>query len=128
MQTTLNVFDAVMDRILFVKRAAGSELAAQEQAAKNAFGASLLFSGIRCTLQYAFLPFILPLIGIAAAATLPLMLVINLLAIVSLVLSLRRFWQIRYAHRWQYLFVALVTLLVLAAFLVSDIQLMGAAG
>lgn len=115
-------FDRVMDRILFVKPSGDAEPAPQAETAQNALGLSLLFSGIRCTLQYAVLPFILPFVGLAADAALPVLLTLNVVAMLSVVLSLRRFWQIRYAHRWSYLFVAIVALSFLTLFLWMDVQ------
>jgi hypothetical protein len=57
----------------------------------------------------------------------PLMLAINVLAIVSVFFSLRRFWQIGYQYRWQYLVIALAVLAVLALFMVLDFRTMLAA-
>ena len=86
-----------------------------------------MFSGARCILQYALLPFLLPLIGVAAEAATPLLLLINLLAIVSITLSLRRFWAIGYKHRWSYLAVASAALTLLIAFTIYDIAQLGRA-
>jgi len=90
--------------------------------AERAFSFSLIFSGVRCILQYTVLPFLLPLLGIATKAALPVMLAINILAILSIFYSLRRFWQIGYPHRWQYLGVALTALLILTAFTILDVR------
>lgn len=90
------------------------------QRAERAFRFSLVFSGVRCTLQYAILPFVLPLIGIASDAATPIMLAVNIAAIVSIIFSLRRFWQVDYRYKWQYLGVALVALCLLVAFIALD--------
>ena len=121
--------DNLMTRLLFVKSggrtvAVGDE-AALKRGAENALTLSLMFSGARCILQYALLPFLLPIIGIAAEATLPILLLINVVAIVSIFFSLRRFWTIGYAHRWRYLVVAGAALVLLAAFTVYDIIKLG---
>jgi hypothetical protein len=92
--------------------------------AERLFGFSLLFSGVRCILQYAIFPFVLPLIGIASAAALPITLTINVIAIVSIVMSLRRFWKIRYARRFEYLAVAVVALIIMTAFIVMEVSLL----
>ena len=47
---------------------------------------------------------------------------INLLAMVSIFFSLRRFWTIGYVHRWRYLVVAATALVLLVAFTVYDIM------
>ena len=71
------------------------------------------------------LPFILPVIGIAASSALPLLLLINIFAIVSMLFSVRRFWQINYQYKWQYLLMALVILAALTGFIALDISRMG---
>jgi hypothetical protein len=111
-----------------VKAKSEVEQADQAQTAQNALGFSLLFSGVRCVLQYAVLPFVLPIVGIAADVTVPLLLAINVLAMVSVVFSLRRFWKIRYAHRWTYLIVAVAALTLLTVFLWLDIRALYLAG
>jgi len=121
MQSVLGSMDRVMQTILFVQpRDLTDEQT--DRTAENAFGLSLMFSGVRCVLQYAVLPFILPFIGVATDATIPLLLALNVVAMISIVFSLRRFWSVGYKYRWQYLFVAMFALVLLSGFLVMDIQ------
>ncbi len=130
MNLNLSRADNLMTRLLFVRAApAGPAAIAGADAsrpAENALTLSLLFSGVRCILQYALLPFLLPIIGVAADATVPILLLINLVAMASIFFSLRRFWAIGYVHRWRYLVVAVAALTLLAAFTVYDILLLGA--
>ena len=123
--------DSVMTRLLMIKVGAGSVSIADEAAAtrgaENALTLSLMFSGARCLLQYALLPFALPIVGIAADATVPILLLINLIAMFSIFFSLRRFWTVGYEHRWRYLVVAAAALIVLVAFTIYDILKIGAA-
>jgi len=115
--------DNIMSRILFIDMTATSTKSYEEQSrqAENALTVSLVFSGVRCLLQYALLPFLLPIVGVAADATTPILLGINVIAVISIFFSLRRFWKIGYDRRWQYLGVASVALLLLVAFTVYDI-------
>ncbi len=123
--------DGFMSRLLFIDQrgpipaASAASHTSQETAhtrrAENALTISLLFSGFRCILQYALLPFLLPILGVAADATVPILLLINLIAMASIFLSLRRFWTIGYKHRWSYLVVALAALTLLVAFTAYDI-------
>ncbi len=117
--------DGFMSRLLLIDQrgriSAPSDEAAGTRRAENALTISLLFSGLRCILQYALLPFLLPIIGVAADATVPILLLINLIAMASIFLSLRRFWTIGYKHRWSYLVVALAALTLLITFTVYDI-------
>ena len=103
-----NRADHMMSRILFIDTNPTNSLNYEEQSrqAENALTLSLMFSGVRCLLQYALLPFLLPIIGVAADATVPILLGINVVAMVSIFFSLRRFWKIGYDRRWQYLGVA----------------------
>jgi hypothetical protein len=136
MQSIRPQLDRMMGRLLFLEDVPavpsydpaqkGDAPNPQAETAERAFGFSLLFSGIRCVLQYAVLPFLLPAIGIAASAAVPVLMVINVLAIVSIFFSLRRFWKVGYKYRWQYLGVAIVALVLLAFFLVMDITTMQA--
>ncbi len=115
--------DSVMSRLLFLPAAGGGAQTTADAArgAENALTASLLFSGARCLLQYVLLPFLLPIVGIAADATVPILLLINLIAMASIFFSLRRFWAVGYAHRWRYLVVAAAALTLLIAFTIYDI-------
>lgn len=123
--------DNLMARLLLVNSGAAAVAFGDEETvqrgAENALTLSLIFSGARCILQYALLPFLLPIIGIAVEATLPILLLINLVAMVSIFFSLRRFWTIGYAHRWRYLVVAAAALVLLVAFTVYDVSKLGAA-
>ena len=114
--------DQFIGRILFVKAQPAPNETADESDAQRAFKFSLIFTGVRCVLQYIVLPFILPVIGIAADTALPLLLLINIFAIVSMLFSVRRFWQINYQYKWQYLLMALVILAALTGFIGLDIS------
>lgn len=91
------------------------------KSAERAFGFSLVFSGVRCVLQYAILPFVLPLFGVASDAAVPFLLLINVLAMVSIFYSLRRFFRIDYRYKWHYLGISIVTLTILTAFIIQDL-------
>ena len=113
--------DSIMSRLLFVSPAADLT-ANQTRRAENALTLSLMFSGLRCLLQYVLLPFLLPIVGVAADAAIPILLLINLIAMASIFFSLRRFWTIGYKHRWSYLAVALTALTLLLAFTLHDLM------
>jgi len=68
------------------------------------------------------LPFVLPIIGVASETAVPISLAINLIAVGLIFYSLRRFWKIGYARRWQYLPVALAAFLILGVFIAMDIR------
>lgn len=120
-QITIQAPDMIMRRILWIKEPTRSDV--RDDIGERALGWSVIFSGVRCILQYAILPFVLPLIGISMAVATPLLMVITGVAIVSILFSLRRFWKINYRYRWHYLAVAIVALAVLIALLLQDLGL-----
>lgn len=123
-QTWLTQLDPLMCKLLWVTPqtlAPVAQVTATKQG-ETAFTWSLAFSAIRCIIKYALLPFVLPLIGLATDAAAPITLAINVLAIITIVASLRRFWQIGYDGRWRYLMLAGGAMIFLAAFLVFDVQ------
>lgn len=121
MQNTLNRIDAMIARLLFVTPATEVYEESTTTKAENAFSFALIFSGVRCVIMYAILPFVLPLIGIAGDFGLWLDIVINIVAFGAIIYSLRRFWTINYKRKWQYLPVAIVALVLVIAFIVLDI-------
>lgn len=125
MQSAITLFDRLIGRILFVRPQAQQDEDESGGAAKTAgraFGFSLVISGTRCILQYVVLPFILPIIGIAGELAFQITFVIGIVAIISLVFSLRRFWSINYPYKWHYFFVAVPALIILCVFLYLDLQ------
>jgi hypothetical protein len=118
MQSSLTRLDQFVGRLLMVKPQPASAAPLRDESdAQRAFNFSLIFTGVQCTLQYIVFPFILPLLGVATSITLPLLIGINVLAIVSMLFSLRRFWQINYKYKWVYLLMALVLLATQFAFI-----------
>lgn len=126
----MTTLDTLISRVLFVTPQVTADPATPEtddtdnpegQKAENVMGLSLVFSGIRCTLQYAILPFVLPLIGVASAWAVGLTLVVNVVAIVALVGSVRHMWRINYRHKWRYFAIAVPAFVVLVAFFVLDV-------
>ncbi len=93
--------------------------------AERAFTFSLIVSGIRCTLMYIILPFILPAIGITGAFASQVDIIINLIAMGALIYSVRRFWQINYQWKLAYTAVAVVAFIILTAFIALDLRALG---
>lgn len=91
------------------------------QNAERAFSLSLLFSGVRCILQYVMLPFILPIIGIAGDFSVIISLIINTMALAGIIYSLRTFFKVNYRHKWRYVPIATVAIILLVAFMILDI-------
>jgi len=92
--------------------------------AEGTLGLGLVFAGVRCILQYAVLPFLLPIIGLSGAVAVPISLALNAVAVVSILYSIRRLWQIHYRHRVAYTVVGVTALVILAAFTVMDVRVL----
>jgi len=63
------------------------------------FNLSILVSGIRCTLSYVVLPFLIPFLGLAPGVGPASGLAIGIVAIAANAWSIRRFWRAR--HPWR---------------------------
>jgi hypothetical protein len=94
---------------------------APEGAAQRAFSVSILVSATRCILTYLVLPFILPIVGFAAGVGPWLGVPIGVVAIVSNVLTVRRFWAADHKWRWAYTGLALVIVSLLIVLMVRDL-------
>ena len=70
--------------------------------ARSAFQKSLFISTCRCMLMYIIFPFVLPAVGVARGVGPYIGLTIGVLAMVSIVYSIRRFWRADHSKRWHY--------------------------
>ena len=91
------------------------------EAAQSAFQTSILVSSVRCLLTYVILPFVAPLVGVAASIGEPLGIAVALIAMVSITFSMRRFFGSDHPKRWQYAVVAGVMFCFLIYLLVNDV-------
>jgi len=123
----LEMIDRIVERILWIRPIPTVEQGPpSDRPAQRAFGFSLLISALRCTLQYLLLPVILPLIGITSGAALPLIILLDLLALWLLLGSLRFFWSIRHPRRFHLLPLAALVLLLIITSLGYDLWRLGA--
>lgn len=83
---------------------------------------SLLFTGIRCTITYALIPLLAPVIGWAGVLATPVSLVLSSAAVVLAVNSLRRVWLADYHHRWAYTAFIVTAVALLAVVIVGDVR------
>jgi hypothetical protein len=94
---------------------------APEDAAQRAFSTSILVSATRCLLTYIVLPFLAPVLGLAAGVGPALGIPIGVVAIGSNVLTIRRFWAADHRWRWVYTAIALTVIALLLVLMVDDI-------
>lgn len=85
---------------------------------RSAFSRSILVSATRCLLTYLVIPFLIPVLGVAAELAPWIGVPLGSLAIVFNVKSIRRFW--RADHRWRWGYTAIgVTVICLLVYLVA---------
>lgn len=70
--------------------------------AQKAFQTSIMVATVRCLLMYIVFPFVLPAIGVASGVGPWIGLPISVVAIVAIVMSIRRFWRADHSKRWHY--------------------------
>lgn len=91
--------DRFMRRLLRLDHDGPTSTAAE---ARSAFQTSLVFTTCRCLLMYIVLPFVLPAVGIARGVGPAIAIPVGVIAIVSIVYSIRRFWRADHSKRWHY--------------------------
>lgn len=122
MQSALTNLDQFVRKIFSTRPTTALTEAEDQEKTRGAFGLSVAFSGIRCIIQYMILPFVLPVIGIAGQFANYVSAIINIVAIVTIIITLRHFWRINYKYKWAYSALAIPALLTLVAFMVLDIN------
>ena len=70
--------------------------------ARSAFQKSLAYTTCRCLLMYIIFPFVLPAVGIAQGVGPAIAIPVGVVAMVSIVYSIRRFWKADHSKRWHY--------------------------
>ena len=94
---------------------------APEGAAQRAFSTSILVSATRCLLTYIVLPFVAPVLGLAAGVGPAIGIPIGVVAIGCNILTIRRFWAADHRWRWAYTAIALTVIALLLVLMVEDI-------
>jgi ABC-type iron transport system FetAB permease component len=81
-----------------------------------------LLSGLRCTVQYVVLPFVLPWIGVTTTVPPWITVVLSALALAALIRNLRSLWRLRHPRRWNYLVLAAGVIASLLVFTAVDLH------
>jgi hypothetical protein len=110
--------DRVMRRILLLPvdapRAGADE-------ARRAFQTSIMVATVRCLLMYIVFPFVLPALGIASGVGPLIGIPISIVAIVAIVMSIRRFWRADHSKRWHYTVLGGAVVVFLTILIVIDV-------
>ncbi len=88
--------------------------------AQKAFQTSMMVAAVRCVLMYLFFPFVLPAIGVAQGVGPVIGLIVNAIAMVCIVMSMRRFWRADHPKRWWYGALGGAVLVLLVVLAVRD--------
>jgi hypothetical protein len=108
--------DAFMRRLLRVPTGGRSA-----EAARKAFGASLLLSTVRCLLTYIVLPLLKPAVDLSGGVGPVLGLLIGTVSAVAIIASMRRFWAANHRLRWGYTAIGGAILVLLVVQAVGDV-------
>lgn len=90
--------------------------------ARKAFQTSVLVAALRCTLMYVVFPFVLPALGIAAGVGPVIGLVVNTVAMIAIVMSLRRYFGSDHPQRWTYAAIGGAVMVLLVVLAVVDVN------
>ncbi|CAN5666190.1 hypothetical protein BH24ACT4_BH24ACT4_00520 [soil metagenome] len=110
--------DLFMRRLLRISEA---QPHLRESELRSAFSTSILVSAVRCTLTYLVIPFLAPLLGVAAGVGPWIGVPLGSLAIVFNVKSIRRFWRADHKWRWGYNAIGTAVIGLLVVLVVSDL-------
>ncbi len=94
---------------------------ATEVSARQLVERSLVISMVRCLLTYIVLPFLAPILGVAAGVAPVVGLLVGAVAIVANVASVRRFWRADHRYRWHYTALAAVIVVALVWLVIADL-------
>ena len=90
--------------------------------AQKAFQTSIMVATVRCLLMYIVFPFVLPAIGVASGVGPWIGLPISVVAIVAIVMSIRRFWRADHSKRWHYTALGTSVIGFLVVLIVKDLS------
>jgi hypothetical protein len=128
----VETIDRAVARLLRVQPQPVAPREALAPTGSRPFETPLLLAGVRCILRYVVLPLLLPLLGVATGATvgivtgaaLALLLTLDVIAVVAIVATLRRFWRLQHPRRCHYLPLALALTLLIGLFFVNDARVL----
>ena len=89
--------------------------------ARRAFQTSLMVATVRCLLMYIVFPFVLPAVGLSTGVGPLIGLPISAVAIVAIVMSIRRFWRADHSKRWHYTILGTTVIAFLVVLVVLDL-------
>jgi len=110
--------DAFMRRLLRIDQ---SQPRLGEDELRKGFSTSILVSAVRCVLTYLVIPFLAPILGLAAGVAPIIGIPVGVLAIVFNVKSMRRFWRADHKYRWHYTVISGTVITMLVVLIALDL-------
>jgi hypothetical protein len=107
-QATDRAADRVARRVL---RVGAAPAKVDEDEVYRSFSLAMVLSGLRCTLSYVILPFVLPALGVLPGVGPWIGIPVGVVALVFDVRGLRRFWI--FGHRWRWPMTVLYVLVMM---------------
>ncbi len=95
---------------------------------EHLFSLAMVISGLRCTLSYVILPFLLPALGLGAVAGLgpEIGIPVGVVALYFDIKGIRRFWLAGHRLRWQMTLIYLAVIGLVLYLVITDLfQLLG---
>lgn len=90
--------------------------------AHRAFRVSVIISGIRCVATYLLVPVLVPVMSFAGVLAAPLGIVLCIVAVVSGIAGVRRFWIADHRAKWMYTWFMVAVFGILGIALIADIS------
>lgn len=94
--------------------------------AQHTFRISVVVSAVRCIVTYVAVPVLAPLLSLSGWVAAPIGLALCVVAAVTGVMSLRRFWRADHRHRWTYTAFITVVFVILTVATVTELNRIGA--
>ncbi len=113
--------DRLARRVLRIP--AASATSEQQQDAERLFSVAMILSGLRCTLSYVIIPFLLPALGLGAVAGLgpEIGIPVGVLALIFDVRGIRRFHRAQHRWRWQMTVIYLAVIGLVSYLVIQDV-------
>lgn len=117
----MSASDAFACKVLRVQKTESTSAA--QESAQAIFSYSMALSGLRCIISYVIMPFVLPALGLGAAATLgpAIGIPVGILAIAFDIKGMRRFFSVQYKYRWQMAWIYLSIISLISYLVLADI-------
>lgn len=111
--------DQFMRRLL---RVPAVRPASSTAGAHRAFRISLIISGIRCVATYLLVPVVVPVVSFAGVLAAPIGIMLCVVAVVSGIAGIRRFWIADHRSKWMYTWFMMAVFCILGIALVADVS------